>query len=166
MQPTVPPPPVTFPTISAAALSGRDYTLPRDFEGRANLVFVAFRREQQAQIDTWLPAARALADAHPALRYYELPTIGRGFVLMRPIIARGMRGGVTDPQARDVTITLYTNVDAFRRALGLSSNATTYALLLDRAGVVRWRGEGPFTDAQGAALRGAVAGLLGPDAGG
>jgi hypothetical protein len=149
-----------FPTIQATALSGRKYTLPRDLDGQVNLVLVAFARQQQAVVDTWLPAVRALAAERPTLRYYELPTIKRGFVLISPIISSGMRVGVTDPEAREATITLYTNVDAFRRALALPSDDTVYALLLDRSGAVRWRGAGAYTDAQGAELRAAVARLL------
>jgi hypothetical protein len=149
-----------FPPLRAEALSGRKYTLPDDLGGRANLVFVAFRREQQATVDTWLPYAGRLAAANPALRFYEMPTISRGYVVMSPIIARGMRGGVTDPAAREATITLYTDVRAFRRALGLPSDDTVYALLLDREGVVRWRSDGAFTPGKGEALEAAVAGLL------
>ena len=149
-----------FPAITASALSGRKYSLPEDFDGRANVVLVAFRREQQAVVDTWLPAAQKLAAANPAVRYYELPTISRRYTLLRPLIDGGMRGGIPDPAMRDATITLYTNVDAFRRALGLASDRTIYALLVDTRGVVRWRGEGAFTARQGAELTRATAALL------
>lgn len=154
-----------FPTVSSSALSGRKYSLPRDFGGRANLVFVAVKREQQRDVDTWLPAARALASANPELRFYELPTMSRGYVLMRPVIVGGMRGGIPDPGTRDVTITLYTNVGAFREALGLESDRTVYALLLDEGGAVRWRAAGAFTREQGDALARRAATLLaGPTA--
>ena len=123
-------------------------------------MLVAFARQQQALVDGWLPTAKSLAAELPGLRYYEMPTIGRGFVLIRPIISNGMRNGVTAQADREATITLYTNVDAFRRALALPSEDTIYALLLDRAGIVRWRGEGTFTDAQGASLRAAAERLL------
>ena len=149
-----------FPAITAAALSGRKYSLPRDFDGRANIVLVAFRREQQRDVDTWLPAAQELAAANAGVRYYELPTISRGYTLLRPLIDGGMRGGIPDPAMRDATITLYTNVDAFRAALGLASDRTIYALLVDAGGVVRWRGEGAFTARQGAELTRATTALL------
>lgn len=149
-----------FPAITASALSGRRYSLPADFDGRANVVLVAFRREQQALVDTWLPAAQELASANADVRYYELPTISRGFTLLRPLIDRGMRGGIPDPAMRDATITLYTDVGAFRAALGLASDRTIYALLVDAAGVVRWRGEGAFTARQGAELARAASAVL------
>ena len=145
-----------FPTMQAATLGGRKVSLPRDFGGRANLVLVAFKREQQALVEGWMPAAERLAAARPGLRYYELPTLGRGLTLIRPVIDGGMRSGIPDAAARDRTITLYTNVDAFRTALGLAGTRTIYALLLDEAGVVRWRAEGAFTEAAGAGLAAAV----------
>jgi len=123
-------------------------------------VFVAFRREQQAVVDTWVPHAKRLAFANPGVRFYELPTIARRYVLIRPIIEGGMRGGVTERAARDATITLYTDTGRFRRALALPSEAQVYTLLVDGAGRVRWRSEGPFTAAKGAALDAVVEGLL------
>lgn len=153
-------PAVLFPTLSGTSLSGEDFTLPRDFAGQLNLVFVAFRREQQAVVDTWVPHAKRLAFDNPEVRFYELPTIARRYVLIRPIIEGGMRGGVTDKAARDATITLYTDTGRFRRALALPSDAQVYTLLVDGAGRVRWRSEGPFTAAKGAALDAVVERLL------
>jgi hypothetical protein len=150
-----------FPTITADALSGREYSLPRDFAGQANLVFVAFTRDQQALVDSWVPHVRRLTRDVPTLRFYELPTLARGYRLMSPVIAGGMKGGVTDPAMRDATITLYTDVDAFRRTLALPDDDTAYVLLLDARGVVRWRTRGPFTPDAGAALDRAVGTLLG-----
>ena len=165
-QPSAPDSSPVFPTVSGENLSGRAMTLPRDFGGRANLVFVAFEREHQEVVDTWLPHAARLAASRPGLRYYELPTIKRRFAVMSPVIARGMRSGVTDRAARDATITLYTNVDDLRAALGLPDARSIYALLLDAGGVVRWRARGPYDDPQGAALAAAVDRLLAGDAAG
>jgi hypothetical protein len=149
-----------FPTLRSTALSGREYALPRDFEGRANVVFVAFRREQQRDVDGWLPSTRQLAAARPGVRFYELPTLRRGYRLLRPVIDGGMRGGIPDPATRDLTITLYTDVAAFRDSLGLPSDRSIYTLLVDSAGVVRWRGDGPYTAELGASLAEAVARVL------
>jgi hypothetical protein len=145
-----------FPTLQATTLGGRKVTLPRDFGGRANLLLVAFEREHQELVDTWMPAAQRLAAAHEGLRYYELPTLGRTLTLIRPVIEGGMRRGIPDVATRDRTITLYTNVDAFRTALGIPSERTVHALLVDEAGVVRWRAEGAFSEAAGAGLAEAV----------
>jgi hypothetical protein len=137
---------VVFPTVQGTNLEGKEYILPRDFEGRCNLLFVAFKREQQEMVDTWVPAARYLGSTYPELRYYELPTIKHLNAMTRWFINRGMRGGIPDPAARAATITLYIDKEPFRRALSIESEETITILLLDRAGHVLWRSEGPRTD--------------------
>jgi hypothetical protein len=64
-----------FPEVQARRLDGRAITLPGGLEGQVNLLFIAFQREQQAEVDTWMPATIALAESHPGLEWCELPTI-------------------------------------------------------------------------------------------
>ncbi|MFT4891471.1 MAG: hypothetical protein ACI9YT_002403 [Halobacteriales archaeon] len=142
----------TFPEVDGRSLDGTSYELPRDFDGGLNLVLVAFRRDQQADVDTWVPTARRLEDDYPDLRYYELPVIDRLYVPVRPFIDGGMRGGVHDDLARRRTITLYLNVTAFRRSLDLPTEDAIYALLVDRDGEVHWGTDGRRTDADERAL--------------
>ena len=134
-----------FPTISGDNLSGKHMTLPRDFEGRLNIVIVAFFREQQSLVDTWKPVLDELRNQHPDLRTYELPTIGRGYILMKWIINNGMRSGIKDTDTRNHTITLYTDTRKFRRELDLPTDQTIYVLLVDSKGIVRWKTDGPMT---------------------
>ena len=141
-----------FPAVEGQNLSGRSFALPGAFEGRVNLVFVAFKRQQQAEVDTWLAAAARLAAEHETLRYYELPTLGRGMRLMRSFIDGGMRSGIPDKAQRDRTITLYIDKDSFRRSLQLASEDTVYALVVDRAGRVLARAEGRHTPEKEKAL--------------
>jgi hypothetical protein len=107
-----------FPRVHGANLEGRSFTLPDDFEGTINLVLIAFRREQQGDIDTWIPTARRLTRSHLGFRSYELPTISRSVPLARWWLDGAMRAGIPDQEARAGTITLYLNKRAFRAALG------------------------------------------------
>ena len=43
---------MAFPFVRGENLEGRTFTLPADLEGTYNLLFVAFRREQQFDINT------------------------------------------------------------------------------------------------------------------
>ena len=43
-----------FPIVKASNLEKRELSLPADFEGERNLLLVAFEREQQKNVDTWL----------------------------------------------------------------------------------------------------------------
>lgn len=141
-----------FPEVSGKNLEGREFRLPRDFGGRANLILIAFRREQQQLVDTWMPAASALADSFPGLRYYELPTIGRGYALFRSFIDGGMRSGISDGAARERTITLYIDKADFRRSLGIESESTIWVLVVDRRGRVVHMTEGAHTRQKGEAV--------------
>lgn len=133
-----------FPVVRGTNLEGRDFTLPRDLEGERNVVIVAFEREQQRDVDTWLPALGDLARTTPGLRVYELPTIATPYRLMRPIIDGGMRRGIPDRAVREATITLYLDTDDFRRALAIPDARDIHVLLVDRAGRILWRTAGRY----------------------
>lgn len=142
-----------FPRVRGANLERRSFTLPDDFEGERNLALIAFKREQQFDIDTWIPTARDLTQSYPGFHYYELPTISRGVPFARWWLDGAMRAGIPDRAARAATITLYLDKGAFREALQLPSEDTIYAMLVDRVGRVLWRAEGICTDEHARALR-------------
>ena len=147
-----------FPTVSGSNLQRAKLTLPQDFQGERNLVLIAFQQWQQTQVDTWIPFARQLEETYPAVRYYELPTIQRLNTLARTFINEGMRAGIPDPVARERTITLYVDKNAFKQALQLPREDDIYVLLLDREGRVLWRAEGSLTQEKGESLVAAVRG--------
>ena len=141
-----------FPTVSGSNLHRKKLTLPQDLEGELNLVLIAFQQWHQTQVDTWIPLAKQLEEAHPGLWYYELPTIRQLNVLARSFINEGMRAGLPDPVVRERTITLYLDKDEFRKALQLPHEDHIYVLLLDRQGQILWRAEGAFTPEKGGSL--------------
>jgi hypothetical protein len=147
-----------FPSVTGSSLQRKRLSLPEAFEGELNLVFVAFQRWQQSQVDTWIPLARQLEASLPGLRYYELPTIRRLNALSRTFINEGMRAGIPDPVARERTITLYVDKTKFRKALQLPHEEEIHVMLLDRSGVVLWRAEGAFTLEKAGSLEAAVRG--------
>jgi len=147
----------TFPTLTTKNLSGTQVTLPAGFSGQKNLVLIAFEREQQKDVDTWLKVLPQLQQAHPTMAYYELPTIKRMNGMVRFFIDNGMRGGIKDQQQRARTMTLYIDKEPFKKALNLPAEDRIYALLLDKSGTVIWRSEGLYDEAKGKALAAALA---------
>ena len=85
-----------FPRLIASNLEKRTLTLPDDFEGSRNLLLVAFQREQQQQVDTWLREMRRFEKLDPEFRFYELPTIQSPNRLVRWFIDTGMRRGIPE----------------------------------------------------------------------
>ena len=149
-----------FPQLQASNLEKRSLNLPGDFGGSRNLLLVAFQREQQAQVDTWLREMKRFEEVDPGFRYYELPTIQSPNRLLRWIIDTGMRRGIPDQKARARTITLYIDKAPFLKALGITDEKQIHCFLVDRTGRVLWRAEGLFEESKGLSLRNALQKLM------
>ncbi len=145
-----------FPSVKASNLEKREFNLPADFEGDRNLLLIAFEREQQKDVDTWLREMKRFEEMDPGFQYYELPTIQRPNALARWFIDNGMRHGIPDRKAREHTITLYLEKQPFLDALRIADQTKIYALLVDRDGNVLWKSEGVLDEAKGASLRGVL----------
>jgi hypothetical protein len=142
-----------FPAVEGRNLEGRVFRLPGGFAGEINIVLIAFRREQQSDVDSWMPFLAPIAASRPEVEIYELPTLGRGYRVMRSFIDGGMRGGIPDRAVREATITLYIDKSPFRKSLRLADEQRIYILVVTRDGRVLWRAEGPFDAAAGESLR-------------
>ncbi len=142
-----------FPEVAGANLEGKKYKLPGDFEGEFNLLFIAYYREQQQLVDTWLPFAKTLSANNDKLKYYELPTIENLNILYQWYINYAMRSGIQDVKAREATITLYIDKAPFNRALGVENEQTIYVLLVDNKGNVLFKGEGAFSEDKGEKIK-------------
>lgn len=151
-------PSVRFPTVDGRNLSGKKFALPHDFGAPLNLVFIAYQREQQQDVDSWKSAADQAKSAVPALGVWELPTLSLGNSLFRGFIDGGMRRGIPDSHQRDRTITLYLDKRSFNDALNIRTESAITVLLVKPSGDVVFRAEGPYTAASGAALSTALTG--------
>jgi hypothetical protein len=131
-----------FPEVEGKNLSGREFVLPRDFEGNLNIVFLAFQREQQLAVNTWLPTATLLEDLHKGLRYYELPVHSCINPIIRRFLNRAMRVGIRYPGSREKTIALFIDKDPFYKALDISGEEFIHILVLNDEARIVWRSEG------------------------
>lgn len=131
-----------FPKLKGSNLSRENFTLPADLEAEYAIAMIAFKQNQQFDVNTWLPVAAELARTYPELVYYEFPTIDRLNPVARTFIDGGMRGGIPDPDARAKTITLYLDKPAFRQSLDIHDEESIVVLLINREGEVFWRANG------------------------
>ena len=152
---------IRFPAVSGSNLEGRRFTLPDDFEGELNIVLVAFRREQQSDVDTWVPFLKATAARHGSVRAYELPTLNRNYRLVRGFIDGGMARGIPDKATRETTITLYIDKSPFKLALGIASEDAIRVFLVCRDGRVLWHADGTYDATSGASLAAAIEEAMG-----
>src|SRR5512135_1189125 len=149
----------SFPQLAARDLDGRVVALPAGLPGEWTVVIVAFRREQQELVDSWVPWLDQRAAADPRLGFAELPVIGLRWQPARPVIDGGMAAAIRDQKTRRRTLTVYTDIRRVTVPLGISDRSTIWLFLVDRAGQVRWRGAGGQDEATAAALAAALAEL-------
>lgn len=135
-----------FPAIQGRSLDGAHLNLPAEFSGQLNLVLVSFAREQQHEVDGWIPAARQIESAHTKFRYYELPTMSGENVLYRWWFNEALRSNTTDKNLRSRILTAYVNKRAFRKSLRIANEKQAVAILVDQKGRVYWRADGPYKD--------------------
>ena len=135
-----------FPRLQGRDLTGRTRWLPEAFGEQDSLVFVAFRRDQQAMIDSWASWLR-IPEVANRLAWCEIPVLGRRWVPMRPVIDGGMAAAVREEKARRRTVTVYGNVGKIAEALGISDRATVSIFLVSRDGHIVDRATGPFDEA-------------------
>ena len=119
----------TFPVLEGRSLLGERVALPAGLPAERTLVLVAFQRWQQPVVDGWISRAVAGGRAvHAARRrrrpmpvaVVELAVLSVGWKPARRFIEGGMVAASRDPDVLARTITVYTDVSAFRRAAAAS----------------------------------------------
>ena len=147
---------MTFPTVNGSNLLRKKLTLPRDFQGKFNLIFIPFEQWQQMEVDSWMALAKELEEQFDGLVYYELPIIQSRNSFYKMFINEGMRVGIPNPKTRERTITLYLDKADFRATLGMSDEEHIYLLVVDRQGNEFFRTRGPYSREGDIALRQAL----------
>ena len=147
---------MTFPTVSGTNLLRQKLTLPQDFQGKLNLVFIPFERWHQMEVDSWSALAEELEEKYEGLVYYELPTLQNGGAFYKIFLKEGMRAGIPNPKTRERTITLYLDKSDFHAALDMKDEEHIYVLLVDRQGNEFFRARGPYSREGETALRQAL----------
>jgi hypothetical protein len=132
-----------FPEVKDNSLANTPVTLPDSARGMVTLITVAFLRESQSQIDSWLDPFFEKYGSNPKHTFYEVPMLSRGYKFMRFMIDGGMRAGIPQAKHKNV-VTMYGDIEKYIRELNLDPRYG-YAFLLDREGIIRWQGQGYAT---------------------
>ncbi len=132
-----------FPKIKVKTLSGKDLVLPDDTKGKVVLIGVAFVREAQGMLDSWMDHFQHLCSENEV---YELPIIESSFwKIFSGFIDGGMRSGI--PQEKhDFVGTHYGDASEFVDALDIKERDHGYVFLVDEEGYIRFRGKGYIDD--------------------
>lgn len=137
-----------FPEVKGKNLKGDEISFPQAFKSQAfHVVMIAFKQEQQTDVNTWLPHLDKLAESRKDFDYFELPTINRMNALMRWIIYRGMRSGIKEDASRKRTVTLHIDKEPFKESLNIQNESNIYAFLVDFEGNLIWQQKGVWSEA-------------------
>lgn len=134
-----------FPKIEVETLSGKELVLPDDAEGKVVLIGVAFVREAQGMLDSWMNYFEELCQGKEV---YELPLIESNFwKIFSGFIDGGMRSGIPEKK-HDFVGTHYGDVSEFKEKLGISDTNYGYVFLIDEDGYIKFKGKG-YADEEG-----------------
>ena len=147
--------PTRFPELALRDLTGRERPSPAVFDGTWNVVFVAFRRNQQVVIDEWVGRLDPLPEG---VRVWEVPALSGMWSLARGMIDGGMAVGVGSREVQERTVTYYGDLGRVTGPLGIASRSVVTVLLLDANGAVASRVEGRWDPAAQARLLAPIAG--------
>ena len=129
-----------FPEVKDDSLEKNPVSLPDAARGKVTLIAVAFLRESQSQIDSWLEPFVERFGNKQDFTFYEVPMLHWGYKFMRFMIDGGMRAGIPQQKHKHV-VTMYGDVEKYIKALNLDLR-NGYAFLLDQEGIIRWEGQG------------------------
>jgi hypothetical protein len=132
-----------FPDIEAKTLAGNRTQLPDAAKGRVALIGIGFVRESQYMIESWI---EAYEEACKGGTVYEVPMIeGLFWRVFSFVLDEGMRAG-TPKAMQDNVITYYGDASDFKQELGIEDDSIGYIFLIDKDGIVRFKGSGYATE--------------------
>ena len=133
-----------FPQVEGRSLAGADVLLPDDLPAARTLTLVAFQQRHQSCVDRWIARAEAAGVPGSPL---EIPVLSTRWKLGRGFIDGGMASNIKIPRVLARTITVYTNVSAFQKLLGIPGSEDVQACVVTPRGEVLARVPGEPTDA-------------------
>ena len=130
-----------FPTIEAETLSGKKILFPDITTGKYALILVAFKRQTQGEVDSWLdPFIEEFGDRE-SVTFYEIPMISKNWKWMSGWIDAGMRSGVPKNK-HDHVATYYGPLTEYFDYFGVDDSGKVYVFLLDPEGNIIWKTSG------------------------
>ena len=142
-----------LPDLSGFRLSGRRLRLSAAIE-ELTLVVVVFEGEQRSRADAWLSRGTAELEGVAVL---EVDVFDRSQLWRRAVIDGGMIDEIGDLAVLQRIITVYTDLDEFCAAVGITARSSVSALIVEPGGTIRTAVTGPADEDAWAEVRAALA---------
>lgn len=122
-----------FPRIEAETLSGEKLIFPEATKGKYAFILVAFKRQTQGEVDSWLNPFIEEFGRRDSVTFYEIPMISNKWKWMSKWIDAGMRTGVPEYK-HDHVATYYGSLTQYFDHFKVDDPASVYVFLLDKEG--------------------------------
>ena len=120
-------------------------------------MLLAFRREQQSEVDSWIPWLHDQPQSDQSLAFYEVPVLGRRWSPLRSFIDGGMAAAIRTPDVLRRTFTVDGNVHTLTSALGIVNQSSIVVLAVTNRGDVIWNERGGWSPPRADSLKVALA---------
>lgn len=130
-----------LPALQAEDLNEQIYQLPSDLPADKTLLLIAYKREQQQDLNTWIDGMGLKTSSAPWLELPVLEDYGSWF---KWFVDNGMRRGIKSEFDRSKVVTVYTDKQAFNASMGIATEETVYLAVVSRQGQVLALEEGLF----------------------
>jgi len=135
-----------LPLLKGEYLAGGEAILPEAASGRVALLALGFTYDSRFAVEDWVKRFRGAYGSDPRATFYEIPMVGGMAKMGKWFIDSGMRRGTPKADQQHV-ITVYGGVGPWKSRVAYQDPKAAYLILLDPAGVVRWRYNGKPDDA-------------------
>ena len=143
---------VVFPALKAEDLNEKPYALPKDLPAPHTVLIVAFKREQQKDVDTWINGLDLKGEGAKAYNWLELPVLEDYGSWFKWFVDNGMRRGIKSEFSREKVVTVYTDKATFRKQVGIASEEQIHTLVVTPEGKVLLHITGNYTPEKAASL--------------
>ncbi len=141
-----------LPSLNAKRLNQQPIALPQELPGHRTLALVAFQRGHRGEIESWITGLQLRENT--SIAWLKMPVLeDPGTESARSVIESGMRARHRTEVDHERLVPVFTNRDAFMRAVGLSGLEHAVVLVVGRDGQVLARVEGEYSVEKGDALR-------------
>lgn len=139
------------PPLAVKRLDQRQMQLPHELPAGRTLALVVFDRSQRAEAQSWIEGLGLHQEG--AISWIKMPILSDRDADARTAMERQMMERHVAATDRARLVPVFTDRDAFIRAVGLSGTDHASVLVLDRDGNVLARVEGGYHEGKAQALR-------------
>ena len=133
-----------IPATRGTLLSGQAVSLPEALHGKVGVLVIGFSQASRGDVTNW---GRKLGSDYfdsPAIAYYELAMVAEVPRFLRGIVTRKIKDQVSE-RGQMHFLPIGDHEDEWKAAAGYANTDDAYILLVDGAGAVVWRMNGPLS---------------------